>query len=880
MKRITIVLMILFANSSLYSQELLTNVDVGGIEIMGFYDFNGDDQLDMLFSNFGDGGQGNIGWLENAGNNVMTVAHTLPGWSNSARVYVYDQINVIDFDQDGDLDIIAIAGYYDTGGYPIGSGDLVLALNNGVGDFEIILTETQIGEIGLIDLNGDGWVEVLATYTNTLQRFDWNGGSFTSSVVWTVPTGSNAPGLMEIEIGDINGDGFNDPVCIQATGYEATYHYGYIIAFFDAHNNSWSPTTLTTSFTGSNPLGGALSHWELLKYLELADAEGDGDLDLYFNALDNNGVISSGPIYCKLNNGSGVFNTFCGGGTFTLGGPYSQPVYLGNDGTPDFFTRYHFGISQENRLNRNAGCGFPGAAETTWASNAGDWNGDGFLDLFQKIEVTNAMGTHTKKLVPHFGDAFGNFEASSDTIYLNYAAVGNSFAAYTMKADWNGDNIKDALIKYNNTFTQCFTSDDGFMYDDRSWNIPQTNLQFEYAAGDLNNDGLDDLLFTTGDATYNLGNRDIYLRRNVSGYLNGTTTLVYDNGGASSNRLRALEVIDVNNDGNQDIVFITKTNGVNANLFVKLGNGDYSLNATLTAATGLTITDNWLPIEVVDFDSDGWQDVVVGGKWLRNNGNATFTVAHTISNAAIKATVSDIDQDGDWDYLCTNQNNYGTTYIYMNNGDWTFTSQTFYVDGYMDHFVYDVDNDGDNDILSGRLLLTNNNGTFTSSEAINYNYFLDVVEMPSGEAVIFYYTGGGRERSMNLIQSLSCAGFTADVSVENGQLVASAGNENTVYTWRNCDTSEVVQQGNDNTFTPEVAGDYRVQIVQGTCQGETACINWQILPYDLNGDQVMDINDLIALLENFGCVGVDCEFDLDGNGQVGVEDLMILVGAM
>jgi hypothetical protein len=216
----------------------------------------------------------------------------------------------------------------------------------------------------------------------------------------------------------------------------------------------------------------------------------------------------------------------------------------------------------------------------------------------------------------------------------------------------------------------------------------------------------------------------------------------------------------------------------------------------------------------------------------------------------------------------------------MNNGDWTFTSQTFYVDGYMDHFVYDVDNDGDNDILSGRLLLTNNNGTFTSSEAINYNYFLDVVEMPSGEAVIFYYTGGGRERSMNLIQSLSCAGFTADVSVENGQLVASAGNENTVYTWRNCDTSEVVQQGNDNTFTPEVAGDYRVQIVQGTCQGETACINWQILPYDLNGDQVMDINDLIALLENFGCVGVDCEFDLDGNGQVGVEDLMILVGAM
>lgn len=861
------------------SQELLTYVDVSGVEIIGFYDFNGDDELDMLFTNFSTS-DGTIGWIENAGNNTMTVAHPLPGWSTSAFVYVYDQINVIDFDQDGDLDIIAIAGYYDTGGYPIGFGDLVLALNNGVGEFEIILTDAQIGEIGLIDLNGDGIVEVLATYSNNLQRFDWNGAGFTQSVVWTVPPGSNAPGLLEVEIGDINGDGFDEPVCIQATGYEATYHYGYIIAFTDAHNNIWTPTTLTTSFTGSNPLGGALSHWELLKYLELADAEGDGDLDLYFNALDNNGVISAGPIYCKLNNGSGVFTTFCGGGSFTLGGPYSQPVYLGNDGTPDFFTKYHFGIPQENRLNRNAGCGFPGAAETIWTSNAGDWNGDGHLDLFQRIDIPNAFGTYTKKLVPHLGDAFGNFEASTDTIYLNYAAVPSSFGTYLMKADWNGDNIKDGLVKYNNTLTQYFMSDQGLMYDERSWNIAQTNLQFDYAAGDFNNDGFDDLLFTTGDATYGVGNRDFYLRRNINGYLEGATNIIYDNTGASSSRLRALDVYDINNDGNLDIVFIVKTTGSNGSLFAKLGNGDYTFGTTITALSGIGLTDNWLPMNIIDFDGDGFKDIVIGGKWLHSNGTGTYVLSHTIANAALKATVADYDSDGDWDYICTNQNNYGTTYVYTNNGDWTFTSQTFYAGGFYDHFVYDIDQDGDKDILTGQLILTNDGGVLTQSNVVSYYYFLDIVEMPSGEAVVFYDTGGRRLRSMNLIQSLSCGDFTVSISVENGALTAPVGNENTVYTWTNCETNEIVQQGNNNVYTPTTAGDYKVLITQGACQGETECLNWQILPYDLNGDQVMDINDLITLLENFGCVGVSCEYDLDGNGQVGVEDLMILVGMM
>ena len=44
---------------------------------------------------------------------------------------------------------------------------------------------------------------------------------------------------------------------------------------------------------------------------------------------------------------------------------------------------------------------------------------------------------------------------------------------------------------------------------------------------------------------------------------------------------------------------------------------------------------------------------------------------------------------------------------------------------------------------------------------------------------------------------------------------------------------------------------------------------------DLNGDGVVDVEDLVALLLAWG--SDDPSADLDGNGSVGVEDLVILI---
>jgi hypothetical protein len=48
-------------------------------------------------------------------------------------------------------------------------------------------------------------------------------------------------------------------------------------------------------------------------------------------------------------------------------------------------------------------------------------------------------------------------------------------------------------------------------------------------------------------------------------------------------------------------------------------------------------------------------------------------------------------------------------------------------------------------------------------------------------------------------------------------------------------------------------------------------------PLDLNNDGIVDINDFLVFLANFGCTGEDCIGDLTGSGAVTVEDLLLFL---
>jgi hypothetical protein len=53
----------------------------------------------------------------------------------------------------------------------------------------------------------------------------------------------------------------------------------------------------------------------------------------------------------------------------------------------------------------------------------------------------------------------------------------------------------------------------------------------------------------------------------------------------------------------------------------------------------------------------------------------------------------------------------------------------------------------------------------------------------------------------------------------------------------------------------------------------------QSLPGDVNGDGIVDTNDLLAVLAAWGPCEPPCPEDIDNDGSVSVNDVLILIGA-
>jgi enediyne biosynthesis protein E4 len=225
---------------------------------------------------------------------------------------------------------------------------------------------------------------------------------------------------------------------------------------------------------------------------------------------------------------------------------------------------------------------------------------------------------------------------------------------------------------------------------------------------------------------------------------------------------------DFNNDGLQDIFFTA--NQTSSQLYINEGKNHFK-NISTTAGVK---TNTWCTgISVVDINNDGWQDIYVcvsGNAAAQNrrnllfinNQNLTFTeqaadygLADT--SYSTQAAFLDYDKDGDLDmYLVNNQigagnpndivakdisgNSIRNDRLYKNNGmdksknHSVFTDVSIQAgikeDGYgLGVVVSDVNNDGwpdlyvTNDYLSNDLLwLNNKNGGFTNSIAASLNH--------------------------------------------------------------------------------------------------------------------------------------------------------------
>ena len=216
---------------------------------------------------------------------------------------------------------------------------------------------------------------------------------------------------------------------------------------------------------------------------------------------------------------------------------------------------------------------------------------------------------------------------------------------------------------------------------------------------------------------------------------NGGELSWYENNGGSTpsfseraitttaNQLRGIFPIDLNNDGNIDIVSAIRLDNVIA--WYKSDGSNPPLWANEIISTGV---NNPHDVYAIDIDNDGDIDVLSASfvddkiAWYENNGGSSPSwTARTISTAADGATsvfAIDINNDGYIDVLSASQNDDKIAW-YENNGgnppSWTARTISTTADEPTAVFAIDINSDGKVDVLStshrdGKLVWYENNG--------------------------------------------------------------------------------------------------------------------------------------------------------------------------
>lgn len=561
--------------------------DIGSV--IGVADFNGDGAVDLAAADI----QNNAVYIL-LGNNTgsFTLKTTLFDGAGPTNVLTSD------LNGDGHVDLV-VQGFY--------GANAAVFMGNGDGTFQSGVAYSgphNITGIILQDMDGDGKLDmVVSGFNNTVDILHGNGdGTFaTTSEGGTSYAG---PGAVLLDVADLNSDGILDLVTATDNGItillgQGSLSYGPPIPY------SGSPTTAGAAMADFNgdgyqdfaeiapggialvfgAPGGTFRGPELydlgegLNSLAIADFNGDKIPDIAVNAAQSNPVILLGK----------------GGGLFTV--PATTGGISGTIPALSIFT--------------------------------GDFNGDGKPDLMFSHGIPNSSvsvllgngdGTFGSPVVPAiaatptYGQAtLGDFDmdGTTDIAVLDYASV-------------------DVLLgERDGTFQVLPNSLPGL--------LPSNGI----AAGDFNNDGKPDLIFTQ-DSSDPL--------QTLIGNGNGTFTPGQQL--PCQDFPQQIAVADLNGDGNQDIIVLEKFIDL-AQIY--LGNG----NGTFQAPINLQLQREYGELAVADMNGDGKPDLVLSDGTLLaiipNLGSGQFGLEqHILAGSIASFAVSDVNGDGLPDIVVAN----------------------------------------------------------------------------------------------------------------------------------------------------------------------------------------------------------------------------------
>ena len=354
-----------------------------------------------------------------------------------------------------------------------------------------------------------------------------------------------------------------------------------------------------------------------------------------------------------------------GGASASVAKPGATALAVGDvdgDGIDDLFISSSGGVTHLYRVQggfvRDVGdrSGITlsnGAAFATFA----DYDNDGWLDLF-------AIGGDGRGHLYH-NRGNGTFEDA--TAKAGIADVKGATKGVFLDLDHDGD--LDLLFVGGAQPTAYRNNLDGAFADaTAAFGLSGVAGAVDVAYGDFDGDGRTDLVFveTSGAKLFHNGGAQRFSDVTAAA-------------GLSAARGSVVAAADYNNDGFVDL-FIAG-NGAEPTLWLNKGDGSFTRDPKSASVLGAIKSPE--AASFLDFDNDGWLDLVVGAgsigasntarlHLLRNDGTGTFLDRSSLLPAAVRGAgaralaASDIDDDGDLDLWVIDGN--GAPRLMRNDG--------------------------------------------------------------------------------------------------------------------------------------------------------------------------------------------------------------------